>query len=223
MAAGKGTRLRPLTYEIPKPLIPVAGKSIVGRNFEQLPAEISEIVMVIGYLGEKIRDFLGEEAGGRKIRYVRQEGLTGTGGALHACRPVLGERFMVMMGDNIYGRSDMERCLAHRQSLLVKEVSGRFIGGRIRRDRDGRLAAIEEGEHARGRSLVNTGLYVLGREFFDYDLVPLKKGGEFGLPQTLVSVSREHPVAIEPADFWLQIKDLDELRAAEEILAKRAV
>jgi len=224
LAAGRGTRLRPLTYDIPKPLIPVAGKGIVEHNFAQLPEEISEIIMVIGYMGDKIRNFLGEEDNGRKITYAEQKEFSGTAGALFACQGVLGERFMVMMGDNIYCRADMEKCLAHRQSILVKEVRGRFAGGRIKCDRQGKLAAIEEGEHARGGSLVNTGLYVLGREFFDYDPAPLKnKPGEFGLPQTLVNVSHNHPVVIERADFWLQINDLDELKKAEEVLAKRAV
>jgi NDP-sugar pyrophosphorylase family protein len=221
LAAGKGARLRPLTDKIPKPLIPIGGMSIIEHTLGQLPAEIDEIVVVIGYLGGKIKDFLGNEAGGRHITYVEQEEMSGTGGAIFVCRPVLRERFIVMMGDNIYCRADMERCLAHERSILTKEVKGVFAGGRIMCDGEGRLAAIEEGKHPKGISLVNTGLYVIGREFFDYDLVPLKKSGEFGLPQTLVTMSRAYPVAIELADFWLQINDLNELRVAEEIMKKR--
>ena len=60
LAAGHGTRLRPLTYQMPKPLIKVADKCLIEHNIFNLPSEISELIIVIGYLGEQIQNYFGE-------------------------------------------------------------------------------------------------------------------------------------------------------------------
>ena len=58
LAAGLGTRLRPLTDNKPKPMVEVKGKPIIAHNIERLPETISEIIVVLGYMGEKISDYL---------------------------------------------------------------------------------------------------------------------------------------------------------------------
>lgn len=219
LAAGRGTRLRPLTYHVPKPMIRVAGKNLIEHNLDRLPAEIDEIVFVIGYLGEQIMNHFGREFGGRKIEYVKQQKLLGTGHAIHACREKLGERFLVMMGDDIYGPGDTERCLAHEQCLLTKEVSGKFTGGRVVLDSSGNLADIVEGAHNKTHALANAALYVLTQKFFEYDLVPVHEGKEYGLPQTLARMAHDHKVNIEKTSEWLQVSDLASLKRVENILA----
>jgi len=218
LAAGRGKRLRPFTYHVPKPLIRIAGKNLIEHNIDKLPDEVEELVFVVGYLNEQIENHFGSEYGGRKIKYVKQNKLLGTGHSLHLCKDILGERFLVLMGDDVYSREDIKKCLSHKQSMLVKEVGGKFIGGRIKLDSRGCLENIIEGVHNRNKSLVNTGLYVLTDKFFNYDLEPIKDGKEYGLPQTLVKVSRDYPVNIEKASFWLQINDKAGLRRAEGVL-----
>jgi len=145
----------------------------------------------------------------------------GTGHAIHACRSKLGERFLVMMGDDIYGFGDAERCLKHEQCVLTKEVSGKFSGGRIVLDSQGRLADIAEGTHNHSRALANAAMYVLTQKFFEYDLVPVHEGKEYGLPQTIAKMARDCPVGIEKTTDWLQVSDLPSLKRAESILAER--
>lgn len=219
LAAGRGIRLRPLTYHIPKPLIRVAGKNLIEHNIERLPKEIDEIIFIIGYLGEQIKNHFGSKFAGKKIKYVKQNKLLGTGHCLHLCKNILSDRFLVLMGDDIYGASDIKRCLSHEQCMLVKEVSGKFVGGRIQLNNNGQLNNIIEGTHNRNKSIVNTGLYVITDKFFKYDLAPIKGGKEYGLPQTLVRVAKDYPVGIKKADFWLQINDLGQLKRAERILS----
>ena len=64
--------------------------------------------------------------------------------------------------------------------------------------------------------LINTGFYVLSPEFFGYDLVPIKDGKEFGLPQTIVKMSNDHKVVIEQATSWLHVNTEEELKEARK-------
>lgn len=189
------------------------------RNMEKLPAGVDEIIIVVGYMADKIKDYFKDEFLGRKIKYVEQKELLGSGQALHTCKDLLKGGFLVLMGDDLYGAEDMKKCLRHKNCLLAKNVVGKFSGGKIILDEEKKLRQIAEGEHNGG--LVNTGLYVLTDKFFDYDLVKLAGRNEFGLPQTLVKMAQDYPVKIEEADFWLQISDLEELKKAEEILNLR--
>jgi NDP-sugar pyrophosphorylase family protein len=72
LAAGKGTRLRPLTDDIPKPLVLVAGKSLLEHIVAALPSAVDELIIVHGYLGEQIKAHCGEFYFGRKVTYVEQ-------------------------------------------------------------------------------------------------------------------------------------------------------
>jgi bifunctional UDP-N-acetylglucosamine pyrophosphorylase/glucosamine-1-phosphate N-acetyltransferase len=218
LAAGMGTRLRPLTYHVPKPMIRINGKNLLERNIEILPKEINEIILVIGYLGEQIKNHFGDEFAGRKIKYVKQKELLGTGHALHSCKNILKDKFLVMMGDDLYGREDIERIIKHDCAIMASEIHGKFTGGRIKLDSQGYLEDIIEGTHKRNVSLANIGLYVMPKKFFDYDLVPLEGRKEFGLPQTLVKMAKDIPVNIEKTTSWLPIIDLSSLERAKKLV-----
>ena len=220
LAAGRGTRLRPITYNIPKPMIRVAGKNLIEHNINQLPNEIDELVIVVNYLAEQIINHFGNEFAGRKVKYVKQKKLLGTGHALSLCKNLLKDKFLVMMADDIYSGDDIRRCLKHERCILTKEVFGKFVGGRVKLDSSGHLDDIVEGAHNRSKSLANVGLYVLTDKFFQYNLVPLSKKKGYGLPQTVVKVARDWPIKIEKTNFWLQINDLAGLKRAEKMLKK---
>lgn len=223
LAAGPGILLRPITYHVPKPMIKVAGKNLIEHNLDQLPSEIDEVILVIGHLAPQITNHFGNNYNGRKITYVEQKKLLGTGHAISLCKEKLNEKFLVMMGDDLYDKKDIEKCIAHERCILAKEVNSKFKGGRILLDTDNHLQNIIEGIHNnKSTSLANTGLYVLTHKFFDYDLVPLENGKGYGLPQTLVNVAKENPIKIEKADFWIQINDLPSLKRIENILQNRS-
>lgn len=218
LAAGRGTRLRPLTYHVPKPMLRLAGKNLIEHNLEKLPSEIDEVILVVNYLKEQIINHFGKEFSGRKISYVEQSKPLGTGHALHACKNHLADRFIVMMGDDLYSADDIEKCLQHENCMLVKEISGTFSGGRIQLTPEGKLKDIKEGKHRRDKSLVNTGLYVMTKPFFEYELFKAPDKKEYYLPQTLVKMAQDYPVEIEKATEWIQISDLAGFKRAEELL-----
>lgn len=218
LAAGLGTRLRPLTYDTPKPMLKIGGKSLLEYNIERLPEEVDEIIFVVKYLKEQIVDFFGQEFNGRKVAYIEQDEPLGTGHALYVCKDKIRDRFLVLMGDDIYSKEDMKKCLQYDNCMLTNEIEGEFSGGRIQLTSDGNLQDIIEGKHSRDKSLVNTGFYVLKPEIFNYEPVQIPGSKEFGLPQTLVKMAKDYPVKIEKASEWIQISDIEGLKRAENIL-----
>jgi bifunctional UDP-N-acetylglucosamine pyrophosphorylase/glucosamine-1-phosphate N-acetyltransferase len=218
LAAGEGMRLRPITEKSPKPMVKVNGKNLLERNMDLLPKEIDEVIIVVGYLNKVIKKYFGDNYGSKKIIYVEQQELLGTGHALYLCKNFLKDKFLVMMGDDVYTKKDLEKCLKNDWAILTQEVEGNVSGGAIKLDENGNLKSIQEGFHQEEKVLVNTGLYVLRKEFFDYDLVPIKNGKEFGLPQALVKVAQDYPVKVEKASFWLQVGDLEQLEIAKKLV-----
>src|SRR5215212_8859235 len=102
LAAGRGTRMVELTTEVPKPMLEVSGKTLLEYKFDALPEEVAEVIIIVGYLGSVIQRRFGGEYKGKKLFYVEQEELNGTAGALWHAKDILKDRFIVMMGDDIY-------------------------------------------------------------------------------------------------------------------------
>ena len=220
LAAGEGTRMRPLTYHVPKPMVRAAGKNLIEHNIERLPAEITELIIVVGYLGEQIMNHFGDEYAGRPVTYVRQKKLNGTAHALSLAKKHLRGRFLVCMGDDMYGADDFSEALAHEWSWLVKKVRGKFTGGRIIYDEEGHVTAVKEGTHNEQEAYVGTNLFVLGMEYFNYAMVPIKNGAEFGLPQTVALAAADFPIKMIEASGWQQITDLEDVRRLHTQLSK---
>ncbi len=187
-------------------------------NLEKLPKEVEEVIVVVNYLKKQIMEYFGEEFGGRKITYVFQEETLGTGHAVKICEPFLEDRFLVLMGDDIYDEQDFLNCLNKNNCIVVKEIRGSFAGGKVKLNKQGFLEEIIEGKHEEGRHLANTSLYVLDHNFFKYDLALLEGKKEYGLPQTLAKMARDYPVELEKANFWHQINDLEGLNKFKKLL-----
>lgn len=139
LAAGEGTRMRPLTYQVPKPMARANGKNLLEHTISRLPKEIDELIIVVGYLAEQIINHFGDEFEGRKVIYVKQKKLLGTAHALSLCEQHIRGRFIVLMGDDMYSTEDIKNCLENEWAWLVKKVRGKFVGGRIMYDSSGNV------------------------------------------------------------------------------------
>lgn len=219
MAAGKGTRMRPLTYEIPKPMVPIKGKPILEYTINSLPDIIDEIVIIVGYLGYHIEEYFGSEFNNKKIQYVEQGELLGTAHALHCAKDSLkDEKFLVCMGDDLYLKDDIEEMLKHNLAILVKEVEPPHKYGVLEFDANNNLInIIEDLTENYPSNLVNTGLYTLDKRFFDYEMVPIKNGQEFGLPQTLMNLAKNNNnIKMVKANFWMPLGNEEDIKKARE-------
>lgn len=208
LAAGEGKRMRPLTEHVPKPMLVISGKTIIEHILSALPDEVDEIILVVGYLKEQIIEYFGDTFEGRRVRYVIQDKPLGTGHALFACKDLLHDRFMVMMADDLHTREDINALLgAGDNAILVSEVHGTFTGGEMIMNERHELIGVEEGTHTSASAFVNAAVYVLTTDIFKYDLVAIKQGAEYGLPQTIVSMAKDIPVKLVRCSGWVQITD----------------
>ncbi|MDP2816140.1 MAG: sugar phosphate nucleotidyltransferase [Rectinemataceae bacterium] len=222
LAAGKGTRMKELTQSVPKPMLLVNGKTLIEHKLDVLPPEVSEVILIIGYQGNVIREYFKDEFGGRRISYVEQEELNGTAGALWLAKPLLTDRFVVMMGDDLYAREDVEACFASPEwSVLVEKTETMASGGRMVMDDRGLIVDIEEGDHTGKPGLMNTNMLALDSRLFDYPMVPKSLGSdEYGLPQTVLAASKASGIALAAvqASFWIQVTAPEDLQKAEAAL-----
>lgn len=218
LAAGLGTRLRPITEQIPKCLVPVQGKPLLTHILESLPQIIDEIVIVRGYLGEMVEAEYGHAFNGHRLTYVTQPELTGSGGALlDAEQSISDEPFMVLHGDNLYAPDDLANLSRHPWVMAIHHMT---------RDKptmtfglNGRGEIIEyhmASETERQAPIwVCTGAYVLDRTIFG--VPPVSVGNdEFGLPQMLLSTIHDRPLPAVRFTHWLEVNTLAELSQASQ-------
>lgn len=222
LASGRGTRMRELTETVPKPMLMVAGKTLIEHKLDALPESIDEVIFIVGYHGNVIREKFGDSFGGRAIRYVEQEVLNGTAAAVWLARDFLRDRFVVLMGDDIYGPNDIARSTrVDDWSILVERTDTMGSGGSMVIDEEGNVVAIEEGDHRGKPGLMNTNLMTLDTRIFDFPLVPKSEGSdEYGLPQTVVAAAQAGgiPLTAVYSTFWIQVTAPEDLAIAEERL-----
>jgi len=125
LCAGEGTRLRPLTYEIPKPLVHVGGRPLLGWNLEVLAsAGVEEVLINLHHKPEKIIGYVGDGTRfGVAVHYFFEEELLGTAGALDPMRERLSESFLVVYGDVVLDDFPISELISfHRERTGIGTV-----------------------------------------------------------------------------------------------------
>lgn len=222
LAAGRGTRMGTLTEHLPKPLVEVAGKTLLEHKFDALPSDVSEIILVVHYLGDMIRERFGDSYKGVRVTYVEQDTLDGTGGALWRAKDMLEGRFIVMMGDDVYSREDMSRISTSPDWALLVEERALREKGKVTLRPDGSIDAIEEGNHGGEVGLAGTNLFALDTRVFDEPLVPKAPGSnEFGLPQTVLAAAKRLHIPLHPirTTAWIEMTSPEDVVKTEKLLA----
>lgn len=214
--AGEGVRMRPLTLTKPKQLLEIGGKPILVHIFESLPEEVDEVILVVGYRGDQIRAYFGDEFAGKKINYVVQNRKTGTWGALLLAKPILGrEKFLVLYGDDILDRESISRCLKHSNSILVQEVADPRRFGVVVVDERGRILDFVEKPENPPSNLASTGVQLLDWRIFNYEARP-HPNGEVYITDAVAQMLREYDFFAERAETWLSIATPEDLKRIDE-------
>jgi UDP-N-acetylglucosamine diphosphorylase / glucose-1-phosphate thymidylyltransferase / UDP-N-acetylgalactosamine diphosphorylase / glucosamine-1-phosphate N-acetyltransferase / galactosamine-1-phosphate N-acetyltransferase len=219
MAAGLGTRMRPVTYKTPKGMLEIKGRPLLEWTFDFLPEEITEVIITVNHLGDQIKNHFGEEWKGRKVKYVFQKELNGTGGSIDACKDYLSDKFIVVNGDDLFYKKDLEKLCQEDLAILAYEVEDPSKYGVFKLDKEGHLIDVIERPKTKEFRLINIGAYALNKKFFDYDLVRITET-EFGLPQTLAKMTDKYKVKVIPATHWFPVGCPEDLEKAQTEIEK---
>lgn len=189
--AGRGTRLRPTTHHTPKPLLKVGGRPILSYLLDDVRAlGIDEMIFIVGYRSEVIRDFIASEYPGLRPHYATQEVMDGTAGAIRLAEPWADDELLILFSDTLF---DADLSLATRLPadeagiLWAKEVENYQDFGVIVTDEHGIMRRIVEKPSEPVSRLANIGVYYIR----DHELLfegihhvlaqGAGKGGEFYL------------------------------------------
>jgi mannose-1-phosphate guanylyltransferase len=211
MAAGLGTRLRPLTYEVPKPMVPVGNRPVLELILRLLARQgFTDAVCNLHWFPETIRDRFGDGSSlGVELTYSYEEELLGTAGGVRNVREFFGsEPFVVMAGDAL---TDVDlRALANAHdshgglaTLAVKRVTDTREYGVIVTGSDGRIQGFQEKpDPAEALSdLANCMIYALSPEVFDY--FPDKQVVDFALDVFPALLEHDVPFYVHETDaYW---------------------
>ena len=214
LAAGRGTRLAPFTQVRPKPLVKVRGKPLILHVLDALPDEITECVIVLGYLGYQIRRHLGDRYRRFTLTYVEQQ-QPGTGGALLAAAPFLlsESRFFVIGADDIFQKVELAQLLRYRISYGIHYgLPNKATTGKAVFDEDMLLTGFAAAEHADEPRYFGVGAYVLPHAIFEetFHVLP---SGELSIPHTLATAA--FGVEVVLIDHWIPVNTLEEHANAE--------
>ncbi len=196
LAAGKGKRMGTLTEEKPKPLLLVGGKTFLERIISTLPPEVNEVIVVIGYMGEKIQAFLGEKFLGRKISYVVNDNVEK--GNAHSLLLTRGhfkskERFALIYSDELPSNKEMEECFSHECSWLTHVVDDPTHSGVVTLSPDGRILELEEKPLHPKSNIAAGGVIVVNADIFSYS-PKQHRNGEYYLTSMMEGFIRHHDV-----------------------------
>ena len=215
LAAGLGTRLRPLTYEITKPMVPVIDRPVMEHILELLGRHgIDEVVANLHYFPDSIREFFGD-----RIEYRYEVELLGTAGGVRACADFLGdETFLIISGDALTDIDLTALVRRHRDAggiatLAVKQVADTREYGVVVHDHAGRVSGFQEKpspDEARS-NLGNCGIYVFEPAIFDH--FPDRPFADWAQDVFPALLDADVPFYIhEVHGYWNDIGSLAELR-----------
>jgi mannose-1-phosphate guanylyltransferase len=215
LAAGLGTRLRPLTYEITKPMVPVLDRPVMEHILDLVDRfEFDGVIANLHYFPDTIREYFGE-----RISYRYEEELLGTAGGVRACAEFFGdEAFLVISGDALTDIDLGAFVARHRESggiatLSVKQVADTREYGVVLHDRAGRITGFQEKpspEEALS-DLGNCGIYIFEPEIFDY--FPDRPFVDWAKDVFPTLLENDVPFHIhEIREYWNDIGSLGELR-----------
>jgi len=191
--AGAGTKLRPHTYTQPKALIPLAGKTVLSILIEQIKeAGITEIIFIVGYLGDKIRDYVKLKHPDIKTHFVHQTDRQGIGHAIRMTKNIVNnDEVFVMLGDTIC-EYDIKAVMQNPNSMLgVRKVDDPREFGVAEMGEDGVITHVVEKPQIPKSNMALVGLYKIKEtdQMFQCLETNVKQGlrshGEYSLTDAL--------------------------------------
>ncbi|MDE6967726.1 MAG: nucleotidyltransferase family protein [Clostridia bacterium] len=210
MAGGYGTRLRPLTNVIPKPMVPIIDQPLIEYIVKHLKrCGFEDIIITLGYKPEDIMSYLGNgEKYGVKIRYNIESSPLGTAGSVKAVYDMLDKTFLVISGDSftnidLYEVAKFHATHAKAITMVVKEMEDVKGFGVVKFDEFGDISSfVEKPEKSNGK-FVNTGMYMIEKKIMQN--IP---DGKYDFSRDFFPEVLEEMKAYVMNEFWSDIGTL---------------
>lgn len=231
LAAGEGTRLRPLTRDRPKPMLPAANRPILEHVLDALiDAGMERIVLVVGHRRERVQEHFGPTYRDVELEYVVQEKQLGSGHALLAASDTVDEPLLVVNGDRVIEASSVsdvvstfEAEAAPAAMAVLERPNTSQYGAVTLHDRD--IGSIVEKPDTNEYRLINAGIYAFEPSIFDAIEETPRDAGELGLTDTIDRLLGDRRVrAVQTGGLWVDATyPWDLLEVASEVLARGRV
>jgi mannose-1-phosphate guanylyltransferase / phosphomannomutase len=222
MAGGEGTRLRPLTSNQPKPMVPIVGKPCMEHILELLKQHgLEDVIVTVAFLPQAIRSYFGDgDTLGLAIEYSVEESPLGTAGSVRLASGKLDETFLVISGDALcdVDLTDLIRFHHEKEAAVtigLKSVENPLEFGIVVTDEEGRIERfLEKPSWSQVFSdTINTGIYVLEPEVLRH--VPTDRAYDFSKELFPLLLEMGRPLyGYVFEDYWQDIGDLDQFRQA---------
>lgn len=216
LAGGKGTRLMPLTKDVPKALISIGNKTLIQIVLDSLPDKIDEIIIVRKYLGNLLSEKIGEIYNNKSITYIDQEERNGTWSALFSTRKLIeeNEKFLVLNCDDIFKKEDLDKLVEEKRNVMG--ISKAIMPASYYGIRLGENDSIDSFDKHTGQATpiedwFSNGAYILDSNIFKLEPIEVY-GGEFGLPQTLLKNKDIYPIFSHNLKYWQACNSFDDIK-----------
>jgi len=226
LAAGEGTRLRPLTSNIPKPLLLVAGRPFLSHVLDALSSQgIKDIYILVGWKANKIKEHYDDGSSmGLRITYLEQKERMGTAHAIGCAAGIIDEPFVCVNGDVVLFEADLRRVLDRYEETKTTVMGAVRVPEPERfgviEEQDGFLLRIHEKPKVPPTDLINAGVFVYTPEVFQQiRCTPKSPRGEYEITDTLNAMAARGRVAVQPLkEAWIDVGLPWDLLHANEIL-----
>jgi D-glycero-alpha-D-manno-heptose 1-phosphate guanylyltransferase len=197
LAGGKGTRLNHVVKDLPKAMAPVNGRPFLEYLLDHLTEYVIEhVVISVGYMKDEIIRHFGRQYRDIKIDYAIEEDLLGTGGGIkNAFKYIQGTRAFVINGDtmfriNLIRHFDFHTSRNTNFSLALREVEEVSRFGAAELDEEKKIIAFHEKGTLSGKGLINGGVYLINKRFFEKNVFPDKFSIEKDCLEALVGTGQ---------------------------------
>lgn len=221
MAGGKGTRMRPLTLDTPKPLLHVQGRPILEWSLMSLHGIVDHILVVVNYLKEQIATYMAQQTLFESYTLVEQLPIPmGTGHAVQCCQKSLkSDDFLVINGDDLYSKTALRNLSQQSFGILSMMKGDPSPFGAIVQDDAGNFERIHEKPE---KDLypppvpINIGSYKFTSAVFEYELEKSARG-EYEITDYVSHAAQDHTIAVVESSFWLSIGNPQALDDAQSV------
>ncbi len=218
LAAGEGTRMRPLTETVPKPMLPVADRPLCAHTADAaVEAGASELVFVVGYEADAVRESFGDTYRGVSVSFAVQDEQRGTADAVRAAREYLDGPFAVLNGDNLYDPESISALFEAAPAVAAIEVdTPQHYGVLSTTATSDRITGIVEKPADPPSNLANAGAYAFPKRALDWLDVDKSERGEYEITDVLAQLIDETAATPITLSRWLDVGRPWELLEANE-------